>query len=405
MFYRLIYIILLIISLTSFAYAKPLSLNEAMEIALKQNPDILSVKAAWDSAKAKIPQSLSLEDPRIGLEYEQIPSGSRNPEEGMKMYTAEQMIKFPGKIYAEYQTSVNETEMAEALYLEKVSSIKSQVKSAYYDLFFMDRALETAREVKGLLYQAQKAAEARYSVGDVPQTDLLQANIEYLKTDNELANLRKEREVKELKLKSLLNRLDDSSIDPEPALYLPATIEAETTLKNAALEKNPELKNTKAEIKLKESGLLLSKLEYFSDTSLGIRKRIDDGWDAMVSFSVPLYFWKQGSGVAQAGYDREAAQANFNNTKNMIVLEIKEAYVMADSSRRNMELYKKSIIPQSEQALKSSFSAYRTGKASFLSLLEIEKIYYEAKLKYFENQVNHGKALAELEKITGRDLL
>jgi len=391
--------------LASSAFAEKLTLLEAVKIALDRNPDLQAAKAQRDAARAKIPQVLALDNPWIGLEYEQIPSGSRNLEDGMKMYTAEQMIMFPGKIYAEWQMAKAEAAMQEANYRAKVLEISSQVKSSYYDLFYAEQAIKTFSEIKELLSKIKKTAEAKYVVGGVVQSDVLMANIEYLMIDNELTTMRQERQVKEAKLKALINWGDDVTIETEAVLNLPGTIEPETTLEKVAFDNRPELLAMKAELDMKDSAHLKSKMEYFPDTMLGVRKRVTDGWDAMISFSIPLYFWKQSYGISSVGLEREAAEAAYNNIKNMTIWMVRESWVMADSARRTYKLYEEKIIPQYAQALKVALAAYQTSKVDFQTLLNIERGYKEARLKLFESQVKYGKSLAELERIVGKELM
>jgi len=341
---------------------------------------------------------------KIGLEYEQIPSGSRNLADGMKMYTAKQMILFPGKIYAEWQMAKAEASRQEANYKAEVLEISSQVKFAYYDLFYADRAIETMVEIKNFLPRIKKFAETKYVVGDAGQADVLMANIEDLMADNELLTMQQERPVKQAMLKALLNRDDEIMMETEAVLILPGTIEAGEELEKAALQGRPELLAMKAELEAKDSAHLRSKMEYLPDTMLKVKKRVADGWDAMFSFSVPLYFWKQSYGVSSVGLEREAAEASYTNMKNMTVWMIKESLVMADAARRTTKLYEDKIVPQSAQALKAALTAYQSGKVDFQTLLNIERTYKEAKLKLYGSQVNYGKALAELERIVGKPL-
>jgi len=397
-------IILLIIVLTSAAYAEKLSLSDVVRIALEKNPDLQAARSQKEAVSAKIPQVLALDNPRVGLEYEQIPSGSRNPEDGMKMYTAEQMIMFPGKIYAEWQMANAEASMLSANYQAKVLEISAQIKSAYYDLFFADRAIEAMAEIKELLARVKKSAEAKYIVGQAVQADVLMANVEYLLMDNELTSLQQERQVKEAKLKALLNRSDEGPLETAATLNLPGTIEPAAALEKNALEHRPELLAMKAGLAAKDAGHLRSKMDFFPDTMLGAKKRVSGGWDAMISFSVPLYFWKQSYGVNSAGLEREAAEAAYNNMRNMIRWMVKESRVMADAARRTARLYEDKIVPQSSQALKVALTAYRSGKVDFQTLQNIERAYKEARLKLFESQANYGKTLAELEKITGGEI-
>jgi len=398
-------ILLIIIFIASYVQAEKVSLTQVLKEALNSNPEVSAAKSKWESAKAKIPQMLSPDNPRIGLGYEQIPSGSRNLEDGMKMYTAEQMIMFPGKIYADWQMAGAEAGMQEANYKAKVLEVSSQVKSAYYDLFYAGRAIEAVAEIKDLLFGITKSAEAKYVVGQVVQADVLMANIEYLMINNELTTMKQERTVIEAKLKALLNRRNDMAVETEDILNLPGTTEASAALEKVAIKNRPELLAMKAEFDAKDSAHLRSKMEYFPDTMLGVKKRVMDGWDAMVSFSVPLYFWKQVYGVSSVGLEREAAEAAYKNMKNMTSWMVKDAWVMADSARRTSKLYEEKIIPQSSQALKVALTAYKSGKVDFQTLLNIERAYKEAKLKLYQSQVNYGKALAELERILGKELM
>ena len=215
-----------------------------------------------------------------------------------------------------------------------LSTIISQAKAAYYDLYLTDRSIAVMNEVAGLLDKIKKSAQAKYMVGSVMQMDVLQANIEYQLVSNDLLTMRQERGVKEAKLKVLLSRTDHSTIEVDQDFSLPATIESVERLEKTASANRPELLAMKAELEMKDAAHLKSKMDYFPDTMLGVKKRVGDGWDAMFSFSLPLYFWKQSYGVSSIGLEREAAKAAFSNMENMTLWEVKEAYIAADAARR-----------------------------------------------------------------------
>lgn len=400
----LAFISLIVVFFCQIAGAEILSVDAAVKNALSSNPEITAAKSSLDSAKAKVPRTISLQDPWIGLEYEQIPSGSRNLEDGMKMYTAQQMVMFPGKIYADYLTAANEASMFDWRYRAKILEISSAVKASYYDLFYADRSVETLKEVKGLLEQMKKSAISRYTTGAVPQTDALMANIEYMVMSNELQTMQQERKAKESGLKSLLNQTDAASIETSAALTLPGDIEKEDDFRNAALAQRPELLEMKAQIDVKDAQSFRSKMEFFPDLDLKAKKRVSDGWDAMFALSVPLYFWKQGYGVSSSGSEKSALEAAYSNMKNMTISEVKDASVMANTALVTMKLYKKEIIPQSLSAFNVSLSAYKGGKIDFQTILQIEKTYKEAKLKMYESQIKYGKAVAKLERLTGKEI-
>ncbi|MFA4906256.1 MAG: TolC family protein [Candidatus Margulisiibacteriota bacterium] len=396
-------IVCLILIIFSMTGAFAVSLNEVVKTALEHNPEIAAAKADWEAAKAKIPQTLSLDDPRIGLEYEQIPSGSRNPEEGMKMYTFEQMIMFPGKIYAEWAMANQEAEMAQARYLKKARKILAEVKAAYFDLFFIDRSLKINAENRELLNRLKKSAEAKYSAGQVTQADPLMAAVEAEMIANELLNAGNERKAAEAKLKALLNRPAETALAADELLAWLKVLDA-AAYEKTALEERPEILEMKAELNAIDAAHLKSKMEYFPDTMLGVKKRVDDGWDAMISISIPLYFWKQSYGVSAAGLKREMAESALNNMRNMTIAEVRETQAMAENAERTVKLYADRLLPLSAQAVKISQAAYQTGKVDFITFLGAQRNYRDAQLKYAENQVKLGKALAELEKIIGGEI-
>ncbi|MBI5700175.1 TolC family protein [Candidatus Saganbacteria bacterium] len=398
---RIIGCLIIIIFSTTGAFAA--SLNEVVKTALEHNPEIAAAKADWEAAKAKIPQTLSLEDPRVGLEYEQIPSGSRNPEDGMKMYTFEQMVMFPGKIYAEWKMANQDAEMARARYLKKVREILAMVQGAYFDLFFIDRSLKINAENQELLSRLKRSAEAKYSVGQVTQADPLMAAAEAEMVANELLNAGNERKAAEARLGSLLNQPVGGEPAADETLSFPKVMDP-AFYEKAAAANRPEILEMKAELEALDAAQLKSKMEYFPDTALGVKKRVDDGWDAMISISIPLYFWKQSFGVSAAGLRRETAEAALNNMRNMTIAEVRETQAMAENAERTVKLYADRLLPLAAQAVKISQAAYQTGKVDFITFLGAQRSYRDAQLKYAENQVKLGKALAMLEKIIGGEI-
>lgn len=392
-----------VIFLSSAVWAEPLSLKQAVTTAFKNNPELAAARAQWEAAKAKVNQAVSLADPKLGLEYDQIPSGSRKPEDGLKMYTAEQMIDFPGKTYAEWQMAARTADLFRARFIAKQLEISSQTKAAYYDLYLADRSIETTEDVRLILSRAKRTAESKYITGKVSQADVLEADIELRLVENDLTNLRQERAVEAARLESLIVSTV-APIETEKDIASNITVGSLEVWERVALANRPALQAMKAELEMSDSAQLRSKMDFFPDLDLGARKRLGDGWDAMLSFSVPLYFWKQGYGLSAAGFEREAAESNLRNMQNMTHWEIREAYVMAASAKRTIALYETTILPQSQQAHTISLAAYQTGKLDFSSLLQIIKMHQAANLKYYGSRVDLGKALARLEELTGGEL-
>ena len=73
----------------------PLILNDLIEEAKKNNPEILSAKKRWDASLTRVPQARSLDNPQVGITFEKIPSGTLKLNETMpddRMLSISQMF-------------------------------------------------------------------------------------------------------------------------------------------------------------------------------------------------------------------------------------------------------------------------------------------------------------------------
>ena len=76
-----------------------LNLNQLIEEALQNNPEILAAKKKWEVFKEKIPQAYALEDPMFGFGIVSLPTNFSFKDEDMTMkeFSISQKFPFPGK--------------------------------------------------------------------------------------------------------------------------------------------------------------------------------------------------------------------------------------------------------------------------------------------------------------------
>src|SRR3990167_1958650 len=80
---------------------EPLILNDLIEEAKKNNPEILSSRKRWDASLARVPQARALDNPQVGITFEKIPRGTLKLNETMpedRMLSISQMLPFFGKL-------------------------------------------------------------------------------------------------------------------------------------------------------------------------------------------------------------------------------------------------------------------------------------------------------------------
>ena len=256
---------------SSLADSESLNVDRLVEEAIHSNPEILAAKAKWEVYKEKVPQAAALEDPMFSFGIINLPTNFSFKDEDMTMkeFSVSQKLPFPGKRPLMREMAEKEAEAVSTEIQGKIHQIIKEIKTAYYELSHVYRATEVIQRNKEILETFAKIAEARYSVGEGIQQDVIKAHVEVSKMMDELIMLGQRKKALEAKLNTLLNRSPgDTNWENRKRSFsdsFPYTIEE---LQKMALEMNPTLKGMKKMIEAKEKAYALAKREYYPDFNL-----------------------------------------------------------------------------------------------------------------------------------------
>ncbi len=394
-----------------------LNVDQLVEEALQNNPEILAAKQKWEVFKEKVPQASALPDPMLGLGIINLPTNFsfRDEDMTMKELSISQMVPFPGKRPLMKEMAEKEAEAVFNDIQGKINQVVKDVKAAYYDLSHVYRTTEVTQRNKEILENFAKIAEAQYAVGMGIQQDLLKAHIEVSKMVDELIMLGQRKRAIEAKLNTLLDKLPETPVgEPEEVVFrkFPPTIQ---DLQKMAAEMNPALMGMKRMIEAKEKAYALAKKEYYPDfnfrfaygqrdnsSGMEVMKR-RDMLTGMVEINIPIFYKsKQDRKVAETKADIQSLEAQYRAMKNEMFFMITDMATMLQRGERQVELYKTGIIPQSSLQINSAMSAYRVGKADFMTLLDSQMTLYRYELEYHQALTEYEKNVASLEATVGK---
>jgi cobalt-zinc-cadmium efflux system outer membrane protein len=167
--------------LCSFSYAEDLKLQDMVEEALKNSPELRMFDARTAASRFRIPQATSLPDPMVMFGYQN--EGFRRYTYGEMsgaqwMFSASQMFPFPGKLGLKGEMATKEAEGAGASYESAKRRIVAKVKEQYFDLFLLYKGIDFLQDMKALFMRVEDAATARYSSGRGMQQEVLMAQTE-----------------------------------------------------------------------------------------------------------------------------------------------------------------------------------------------------------------------------------
>ena len=109
---------------------------------------------------------------------------------------------------------------------------------------------------------------------------------------------------------------------------------------------------------------------------------------------IPIMNQNEG-GIARAQAQLDVAVKRYLAIREKIKLSVRESYTQYLSAQKQLKLIDQKILPQQEHKLKLSKQAFENGEISYLSDLEIQRGFIQAKLRKTE-------ALADLSRKTAR---
>tara|TARA_R110002126_G_scaffold3477_2_gene19835 strand:+ start:31389 stop:32669 length:1281 start_codon:yes stop_codon:yes gene_type:complete len=395
-----------------------LVLDTVIQKVLTQNPELQSSYEGWRASKTRISQEEALPDPTLGLNMMNLPvnsfSFSQEPMTG-KQITFMQPFPFPGKLGLKGKIAESESEVALQQYQELQNQLVKKTKQAYYDLFYIDRAIATVKSNQELLKEFVKIAETRYSVGSGLQSDVLRAQVALSKMIDRELKLRQQRESVQANLNALMNEPADRPLaKPFVQVVTNQTLNL-NSLVQMADSTSPLLTAWKTMIERSSQQVELARKSRYPDFSVGVaytqRNELESGmkgydfFSAMFNIKVPLYQnKKQDKKIQQSQINQSSVEYRYQNIERSLEQRLQQSLTDVEKNKRLLELYETGIIPQAEESLESSLAGYQNGNVDFLSLLDSELTLFQFRLDYNRFLADYYKTIAELEALTGTEL-
>ena len=395
--------------------SKPLKLEDLIAEALQNNPQLRAARNQTAAARTKVNQVTSWDAPQAGVEFYQTPVRSfPNPlKDQMEVdYYIQQMFPFPGKLSVMGRAAESNANMVEQGYKALERKILRELKSAYYELYLVQRKIQINAENQDLMRRFVEIASKQYEVGMGKQQDILRAQTELSTLVNSGINLQREKQVAESMINTILSRPANAPLGYVPDIEGDVPRWTFEQLRSLALEARPELKAMSFNIEMNKADLSLSKREYYPDLMARVMYKDmamtkNDFWSAMVGISIPLAPWSSGRytfKVQENELNVRKAEEEYANMRNMTLFEVQDALVRVQTSQNLVLLYKNTVIPQAEQTLQATLAAYQTGKTEFLMLIDAYRMVLMSKLDYHMSVMSYMTNQAALEQAVGMNI-
>ena len=364
-------------------------LRTYVSAAVERNPTVLESRARYEAARQRVPQVTALPDPVLSF-TQALRSVETRVGPQLNSVTLTQAFPWFGTLKLRGRVALLEATALQHRYEAERRDVVARVKEAYYTLGYVDAALGLAREEQSLLEHYETLASARYATGQGLQQAVIRLQAEISRAVDRRHVLERQRATLAAHFNTLLDRPAEEPVPPVPPLSRPTVEVDREQLYRLGERHRHELRAASALIEGSEQSIELAKKHSrpgftasVGVTNVGRREDPaglplppDNGRNAVtvsVGASLPLWSARYRAGVEQANDELRARIEHRAAARNTMELEVQEAIVRLETLDRQIDLLDTVLIPQTDEALRATETAYETGQLGVLELLDSER--------------------------------
>ncbi len=420
----------------------PLSLLDALNVALQQNATILKAQNDLDASYGIVVQTRAIALPSLDatgkykynqhsaievLPFPGLDYANQNWNVGIQLV---QSIYDGGKLTAAFRAARLTKEQALAQYQTTIQDTLLDARTAYYDVLLAQEQITVHEASVKLLQSEVDDQQSRYKAGTVPKFNVLRAEVQLA---NERPLLIQAQNSFRISKNNLTNRLgytlprdvwEDIPMELSDQLdAAPYQVDLPSAIANA-LEKRTELVALRKTQELQKLGIVNAKAGYKPTLQVFAGYEWFSPSFAIVPETPPLGLDQSFHGFdggAQVSWDFfdgmlthgkvVQAKANYERSKNDLVdesrqieIQVRTAYSDIVEAQEVLDS-QKTVTAEAEEALREAKARFDAGTGTQLDVLDAETSLTQARTTNAQALHDYDTARARLERAIGQDMI
>jgi outer membrane protein, heavy metal efflux system len=382
--------------------AAPLTLEEAVRLALDKQPQIDARTAQIAEARENAVASGELPDPRLRFGLANAPVDTFDlTQEPMTqgIIGVTQIIPGGDKRRLAADRMLRQAEQGEAALEATKRRIAREVGLAWINIWYPGQALQLVRRIEREYERQIDWAQAALAANKLSQEETLALRVMQEYVQDRKAELSRS----EARARAMLSRwVGEAAKRPLSDEALPANAPLPADRQEAALNAHPELAALRRAVEAARSEADLAREAYKPDWNVDLSYGVRGGdrpdfLSALVSVDLPLFTEKrQDRRLAGKVAAVERAQSELEDRRLALAADLAAALADWEAADRRVAHFESTLIPLTESRVESALAAYRSGKSSFVQVLEARRAELEARLQLLNQQVARGRAGIEI---------
>ena len=407
-----------------------LTLNQAVEIALSDNP---TIQVAEQTVQLK---KISDKETVLGLLPEATLSGAYT-RTIKKQVMVMQGQKFEIGIPNQYQggltvslpvfapalyKSIKLTKTDVALAVEQARASKqdlvNQVTKAFYQTLLAQDSYAVLEKALAQSEENYRIVKAKYDQGRVSEFDKISAEVQMRNMQPSVISARNGVELSKLQLLVLMNIAPETEIELQGSLndYEESVYAGVLTADTNSLKNNSTLMQLDMNTKILQQSLSINKQGFAPVVALQFNymytcmtdnfKFKEYEWNpysnVSLSVSIPLFKYSNFSNVKKTNIQISQLMQNRDYTARQLAMQ-QQSYLNSMAASAEQVSSNKEAIIQAQKARDIAEKLYEVGRGTVLELNSAEVALTQAKLTYTQSIYDYLSAKADLDKLQGKN--
>ncbi|WP_086947573.1 CusA/CzcA family heavy metal efflux RND transporter [Sphingobacterium sp. JB170] len=389
---------------TQTARAQTINVDQAVEIALRNNIDIRSQNL--DIIALESQRNTAYELPKTEVNFQYGNSDGFEFNDGIQI---SQNIPFP-RIFGARKSFVAEKVKGQRWQKRFTENeLKMQVRNYFHQLEYLQNNALVLRDLSGIYADFIRVAELRYQTGDIGKLDVTTATTKKGEIDLLLQTNETLKRNTYQSLKMIMQAPENFDIQFQPE-YHPLLLSS--FVDSAAVEKHPRIQMLYQEAKIAEQVKKVERAKALPDFSLGynnvslIGMHRKNGVEKFygrgqrfsyfdVGISIPLIFGATNAKLHSLDYQKKSLELQAESQAAQLKSQLVNAMNLYAQYIAEYNYYKKEALPNATEIIEAAKLGYKTGEISYVDYLYALQTTTDIKLNYLKSiqQINETVTL------------
>ena len=376
----------------------PLTLDAALEMAARANPELAAARRALEALEAGIVQARTRPNPELAATMDDTRSATRTTR-----LQINQPLELGGKRAARIEAAGQDRAVAEASLRAKQAEIRADVTTAFFDTLIAQERLRLAQANADLARRTTEATQRRVQAGKVSPIEETRAQVSEAgvrvalnAAEHELATARQQLAGALGETAPRFDRLAGDLAAP------PLPLRSDLARR---IETSPHLQRTRIELERRRALVEVERRRRIPDMTVSVGAQRDNelGLDqAVMGVSVPVPLFDRNQGNLEEALRRaDQARDELSAAELRLAVDLDGALGRLTTARNELESLESDILPGAQSAHDAVLKGFELGKFGFLEVLDAQRTLSAARSQELDALREAHHAAASIERLLG----